>query len=752
MKHRVFLIAAALCAAVFTLNTTGCSSEEATAPALPYVSAEGVTTAEIELIPPAGAKAGGDFHFSFLTGKVEWTPGMIPLVVGDHPPKQERGPAELTFSMMGEADMKSVPVVILSESEIKSILSTGNFPEKKAATNPDRLNRESFYVLKDETDHSFYVFRLKDNSPKYVWQQIEYVRIGEGESWKENENPGLSALVKSASNTKTGTSRSIEKRKTNAETTRQKILQAWREKNDADRRKGENSVLEEQMNMRIELVNRMYSGDTFPMTAEEISLVEFLINGAEYDKLIELCKGKKLDFNVNAVSNQKVPLLYRAIESDPERRTKDFLDRKNKIFEFVLNNGGAAVIPTEGGMACVEEAAATNNRFAFDLLVKDGFDFNRKNSSGSTIQEHLLRYRNISKIDAEIMKKINSESKLSLYMRLQSIDAADLKKELEDKENPVDVNKPDGSGKTLLDYAIDPKQYCSPAIVSTLLDAGAKFKQSTVRQIISSNKIYFLPIFWQHRDELTENEWYDCFRASVDARNIEAFKFFLEQGFDPDKKTNNPYVFSPLMNVYENGTQEMVELMEARGYKKPFWAAVKWNDLELAKEYLAAGVDVNEADQVTREKPILLAVSAGNLKMAELLLEHGVKVSPDDYRRWEDHYPVASAATSGQTKMVELLLKHGFVTDFPKTPGDTKHPRQSSALYIALLHRHYETAKLLLKYGARTDVTDEKTVFDREQGKSVKIDAGLEELFKNDPEALKVLGTKPEKEKGFFDF
>ena len=238
MKHRVFLIAAALCAAVFALNTTGCSSEEATAPALPYVSAEGVTTAEIELIPPAGAKAGGDFHFSFLTGKVEWTPGMIPLVVGDHPPKQERGPAELPFSMMGEADMKSVPVVILSESEIKSILSTGDFPEKKAATNPDRLNRESFYVLKDETDHSFYVFRLKDNSPKYVWQQIEYVRIGEGESWKENENPGLSALVKSASNTKTGTSRSIEKKKTNAETTRQKIIQAWREKNDADRRKG----------------------------------------------------------------------------------------------------------------------------------------------------------------------------------------------------------------------------------------------------------------------------------------------------------------------------------------------------------------------------------------------------------------------------------------------------------------------------------------------------------------------------------
>ncbi len=138
--------------------------------------------------------------------------------------------------------------------------------------------------------------------------------------------------------------------------------------------------------------------------------------------------------------------------------------------------------------------------------------------------------------------------------------------------------------------------------------------------------------------------------------------------------------------------------------------------------------------------------------MAELLIEHGVKVSPDDYRRPGDYYPVASAATSGQTKMVELLLTHGFVPDFPETPGDTKHPRQSSALYIALLHGQYDTAKVLLQYGARTDVTQEKTVFDQKQGKSVKIDAGLKEIFKNDPEALKVLGAEPEQEKGFFEF
>ena len=45
------------------------------------------------------------------------------------------------------------------------------------------------------------------------------------------------------------------------------------------------------MNKRIEDVKQQ-SGDTFPKTPEEISLAEELILGAEYDRLLELCKGK----------------------------------------------------------------------------------------------------------------------------------------------------------------------------------------------------------------------------------------------------------------------------------------------------------------------------------------------------------------------------------------------------------------------------------------------------------------------------
>lgn len=81
------------------------------------------------------------------------------------------------------------------------------------------MKPDSYYLLKDETDLSFYVFRLKDHSPAYVWQQIAYVRIGEGESWKGN--PDLAALL----DVPKADTASNSRRKTNADKTRQKILE-----------------------------------------------------------------------------------------------------------------------------------------------------------------------------------------------------------------------------------------------------------------------------------------------------------------------------------------------------------------------------------------------------------------------------------------------------------------------------------------------------------------------------------------------
>jgi hypothetical protein len=917
MKHRVFLIAAALLCGTILLF----------AASLTAFAQSGVKTAEFELNPPAetfdAVTGGGIFHFSFATGKMEWVPFRRPaniqelaeLAMRERNP--EKAPAGLDFSIRGEIDMRKTPIMILSEDEIKSILSTGKLPEKKPTTKSQGMKPDSYYLLKDETDQSTYVFKLRDHSPGYIWQQLAYVRIPDGTSWKKNPDltvllnmppaiDGLKSITISGSgvpNLAEGKMKEVEapqndlkayypaaakvgdfvffsqgkspirpngtpfkkellnegcdyfdgvdaypgegdtlllslnkrctvipddkveslckdpaklvgdyygvpmditaaeqpmvlletsakklflivgldisprgkllylevprggiskeqanaireyrplqKKKMDADMTMRQMIQESNRK-EAERKQAEEQARQDAMNKRIEDVKQQSSGDTFPKTEEEIKLVEDLIMSAKYEELLKLCEGKKLDFNVKSTRGDNMSLLYRALYHNSRNLNQSRLDRKNMIFEFVLNNGGAPVIFTEEGMNCVFFAARTNNKKAFDLLLKNGFDPNRKGPNGKTVLEFLVE-QNI-KVDPEIMNKLKATTKPSLFSMVLESNADGLKKALEDKENRAAVNtpiEPTGggvAGKTLLEYALSPKDgFPHTETVKTLLAAGAKFKEKNISGLMLSKQEHLLPLFWEYRDRMSGEDWNKCFNYAALYRNTDAFKFFLEKGLDPEKPENSVSTRTPRFNAYLQGTPEMVDMLEARGFKKPFWAAIRWNELDLVKEYLAAGADVNEADKVSRSKPIMLALSTGNVELAELLLEHGVKVSPDDYRRAGEHYPVEIAAHGGQTKIMELLLKHGFVPDFPQTPGDTKHPHQSSGLYMALSYKNYETAKVLLKYGARTDLTREETVFDRVAGKRVKKDVTLEEHFSHDPEALKVLKGKIEK-------
>ena len=874
---------------------------------------DGVKTAEFELNPPADAENAGRFRFSFETGKTEWIPVKRPTSLQEltelamRERNQKKAPAGLDFIIDGEIDMRKAQPVILSEDEIKSILSTGVLPEKKPTTKAQGMKTDSWYLMKDETDRSTYVFRLKDHSPGYVWQQLAYVRIPDGTSWKKNPDltallnmppaiDGLKTITVSGSGVpnlaegkmkevsapqndlkayypaaakagdftffsqgkspvqpngrsfkkemlqagcdyfdgvdaypgegdtlllslnkrctaipddkieslckdpaklvgdycgvpmditaaeqpmvlletsakklflivgldisprgkttyleipRGGISkeqanaireyRTLQKKKMNADMTMRRKIQESNRK-EAERKQAEEQARQDALDKRIEDVKQQSAGETFPNTQEEINLVYDLIGSARYDELIELCEGKNLDFNkiaINPRSGMKYPLLYPAIAAaDRDRFDEDLVKRLNIISKFLLKNGGAAVLHTEWGWSCAREAAYHNNKEVFDLLLENGYDLNQKDSSGKTLLDHILQYNRT--IDPEIMNKIIAGTQPSLFSMVKNDDVAGLKKALEDKDNLANINKPESDGKTLLEHAIklEPDQNSNPEIVRTLLAAGAEFGTRMIEKIILNQKNDLLPVMWEFHDRLSEDDWNQCFDKAVSYKNSGAFRFFLEQGLDPEKKLSSGR--SPLTSAYRAGTKEMVDLLAARGFKKPFWAAVSWNDLELAKEYLAAGVDVNAEDvQIT------LAVSRDYLEMVELLIQHGLYVDPDKYLKSGKTYPVIAAVTmeGSGAKMVELLLKHGFVPDFPKKPGDIKHAADSSALYMALKHKKYEAARVLLKYGARTDVT-QKQVVRNAQGQSESKDATLEEVFQNDPEALKVLGAR----------
>lgn len=101
--------------------------------------------------------------------------------------------------------------------------------------------------------------------------------------------------------------------------------------------------------------------------------------------------------------------------------------------------------------------------------------------------------------------------------------------------------------------------------------------------------------------------------------------------------------------------------------------------------------------------------------------------------------------------MTRLLLERGFTPDHPVDPSaagayashnGADDARLTSSLYIALDRRHFDTAKILIEYGARTDVT---------LPKSYRLfgvwNVDLHEYYVDDPDALAAMGEK----KGLID-
>lgn len=504
-----------------------------------------------------------------------------------------------------------------------------------------------------------------------------------------------------------------------------------------------------------------------PRTPEEAALMEKMIMDAQCNELFQLCAGKKVDFSAKAT----YPLLLAAVEQNPRYRTIDFLERKVVIMKWMLQNGGADLVRTDIGFLCVREAVGTNNREVFDLFLQYGYNLNMKDAQGKTVLDYALARPN--QVDPGIMNRLRSVAPASLFSLVRLSDAEGLKKALQDRENLAAINKWDYYSHSLLYYAAESgrnyfgEQEFAPAgpdVFRVLLEAGADPAHVQVASngnsgaalsfIVWQQRNDLLPVLWEFRDKLPEEEWKKGLAYAARDKNAGAFRFFLEKGFDPlESRTDS--VPDTVAMAYMNGPKEIVDMLDRRGLKKPFWAAARWNDLELAKEYIAAGVDVNAPVKLQSGRqaiPFRLAVQANQTGMVELLLDNGAYVAPEDYFRNRMTYPLdIAAAMDGGEAMTRLLLERGFTPDHQVDPNAAgvyarhngeKDARLTSSLYIALDRRHFDTAKILIEYGARTDVSLPKSY--RLFGTSF---VDLHEYYVDDPDALAAMGE----EKGFID-
>ena len=516
--------------------------------------------------------------------------------------------------------------------------------------------------------------------------------------------------------------------------------------------------------------------DTYPATQKDIMTVSEMIRVGSPKGLLKLCEGKTdLDFSV-----QDGTLLRKAMSpGSPNSGLQNTNAERLIVAEFLLKNGCAPLLATDVGVACAATAVSSNNIDMFLLLQKYGFDVNRADSSGRNVTDYVLDAFDHAtpQLDSALTTRIVStptldpffngklpEGRLALFRAVRRNDLEGVRNAIREKRGIEFINVPDKDGNTMLYYALRP-EHPNPDIVRALLEAGAEMESVTSHYSYDSalmtltrpsetsgsqtklpKQMEIVPILWEYRDRCPEREWQRMACVAAETKNTDLFEFFMKNGLDPQKE-GWMMGRTPAESAWRDGTKEMVALLDKMRIQKPFWAAVKWNDIALVKEYIREGVDVN------RNMGLHYAVLSDLPAMAELLILNGAYIEPEEYRKYLPNcgYPLTTAVERVRdgAAVVEVLMKYGFKPEHPKDPAKPDWNWDSDLVH-ALWQQKYDTAKIMVKYGARTDlIVPVQYMWGETLSGFPKVENGtLAERFRKYPDALDAIGYSP----GVFDY
>jgi ankyrin repeat protein len=130
----------------------------------------------------------------------------------------------------------------------------------------------------------------------------------------------------------------------------------------------------------------------------------------------------------------------------------------------------------------------------------------------------------------------------------------------------------------------------------------------------------------------------------------------------------------------------------------PLVKAAMDNDLAAIKELMSAGANVNAVDEIYQATALSLAVSKGNLEMAQLLLWDGADVNAITSR---GHTALMSLSWNSTPEVARALITAGAKIDLQDEDGDT-------ALLLVALDGNPEVLQALLDAGAAVNAQNKK--------------------------------------------
>lgn len=279
-------------------------------------------------------------------------------------------------------------------------------------------------------------------------------------------------------------------------------------------------------------------------------------------------------------------------------------------------------------------------------------------------------------------------------------------------------------GNTRMNVARKGRQALRAAIAALLLAGGTTALAENIADLVSNGKreqaLVMLETGTDVNARMVDGATALLYAAYYDDRDLVAA--LLEAGADPN--IANHYDAFPLAEAAQNGNAEIIRLLLEHGAnpnqsnaegESALMVAARSGSMEAARLLLKHGADVNNREQWGGQTAIMWAAAQSQVEMLELLLQHGADPNLHGYARLWDRRTlneprpkdmnkggfsaVLYAAREGCTACIPVLAKGG-------ADLNAVDPDRVSALNLALINMHFETAMALIEAGADVNQWD----------------------------------------------